>query len=633
MSAGSHWRSCRRCVPTATRQPPGNRVQPVDPEEAATRTPCFRTGWPRHAMVSGPDPSKARPLQLRPPPAPGRGGAAPRAQRGARRRSLAALALGILHAHGHGSMRTASITSSIGRAPRGIGRAAKRPEPGPRARPRGPAARGNDTRAGGCQLQAGPAPLQGESGRKIQALPEPRTSDLPASRWPAPALGRLRAQSPGRLQVGRPFAPRARVGNAAEATNRRRATEGLGADCRPCLRGRLPKPSARGRRGASLPRGSARTGGQGGGGRREEGGEEARRRRDRRECGRSQNCCESIVCGARVPRPREDRSAPRARFPGAGKRHQLISRPHRSSPPSLPSPKHTTPRAAAGSTKAHSDPRPRWQAAPRPHGTLGGLWRSASAAGRVRSSSAAGAEERARQDGKGGKVRGKLGTRESAARPARSLTRRRKTPPWSACCDVGASSKNRDGNFCRRVRPPRGPYSPPQGPSKRGSGVKEQSAGRGRDPGAPTSRTNWVARGEGKARSRRASLDGPAGQTTLWPKPGSRRAGAPPCRSERRRGPAVARAGWGQDAPRTARRAAAGTEDGHCRGRPAARVCRRRGSLQPGRGQNLQPGRSQNLQPGRGESPQPGRTCRDAPRPGRGGSLRLRQDVLRPGRG
>ncbi|CAK0805294.1 unnamed protein product [Prorocentrum cordatum] len=89
MSAGSHWRSCRRCVPTATRQPPGNRVQPVDPEEAATRTPCFRTGWPRHAMVSGPDPSKARPLQLRPPPAPGRGGAAPRAQRGARRRSAA----------------------------------------------------------------------------------------------------------------------------------------------------------------------------------------------------------------------------------------------------------------------------------------------------------------------------------------------------------------------------------------------------------------------------------------------------------------------------------------------------------------------------------------------------------------
>ncbi|CAK0805273.1 unnamed protein product [Prorocentrum cordatum] len=40
-------------------------------------------------MVSGPDPSKARPLQLRPPPAPGRGGAAPRAQRGARRRSAA----------------------------------------------------------------------------------------------------------------------------------------------------------------------------------------------------------------------------------------------------------------------------------------------------------------------------------------------------------------------------------------------------------------------------------------------------------------------------------------------------------------------------------------------------------------
>ncbi|CAK0805253.1 unnamed protein product [Prorocentrum cordatum] len=563
---------------------------------------------------------------------------------------LAALALGILHAHGHGSMRTASITSSIGRAPRGIGRAAKRPEPGPRARPRGPAARGNDTRAGGCQLQAGPAPLQGESGRKIQALPEPRTSDLPASRWPAPALGRLRAQSPGRLQVGRPFAPRARVGNAAEATNRRRATEGdeeeeegpppppppppswaptAGHACEGGCPSRVPEAGA-GRRSPAGARARA--------GREAEGGGntdrvEARRRRDRRECGRSQNCCESIVCGARVPRPREDRSAPRARFPGAGKRHQLISRPHRSSPPSLPSPKHTTPRAAAGSTKAHSDPRPRWQAAPRPHGTLGGLWRSASAAGRVRSSSAAGAEERARQDGKGGKVRGKLGTRESAARPARSLTRRRKTPPWSACCDVGASSKNRDGNFCRRVRPPRGPYSPPQGPSKRGSGVKEQSAGRGRDPGAPTSRTNWVARGEGKARSRRASLDGPAGQTTLWPKPGSRRAGAPPCRSERRRGPAVARAGWGQDAPRTARRAAAGTEDGHCRGRPAARVCRRRGSLQPGRGQNLQPGRSQNLQPGRGESPQPGRTCRDAPRPGRGGSLRLRQDVLRPGRG
>ncbi|CAK0805286.1 unnamed protein product [Prorocentrum cordatum] len=348
---------------------------------------------------------------------------------------LAALALGILHAHGHGSMRTASITSSIGRAPRGIGRAAKRPEPGPRARPRGPAARGNDTRAGGCQLQAGPAPLQGESGRKIQALPEPRTSDLPASRWPAPALGRLRAQSPGRLQVGRPFAPRARVGNAAEATNRRRATEGdeeeeegpppppppppswaptAGHACEGGCPSRVPEAGA-GRRSPAGARARA--------GREAEGGGntdrvEARRRRDRRECGRSQNCCESIVCGARVPRPREDRSAPRARFPGAGKRHQLISRPHRSSPPSLPSPKHTTPRAAAGSTKAHSDPRPRWQAAPRPHGTLGGLWRSASAAGRVRSSSAAGAEERARQDGKGGKRprngQGALGPRRSS---------------------------------------------------------------------------------------------------------------------------------------------------------------------------------------------------------------------------
>ncbi|CAK0805274.1 unnamed protein product [Prorocentrum cordatum] len=599
---------------------------------------------------------------------------------------LAALALGILHAHGHGSMRTASITSSIGRAPRGIGRAAKRPEPGPRARPRGPAARGNDTRAGGCQLQAGPAPLQGESGRKIQALPEPRTSDLPASRWPAPALGRLRAQSPGRLQVGRPFAPRARVGNAAEATNRRRATEGdeeeeegpppppppppswaptAGHACEGGCPSRVPEAGA-GRRSPAGARARA--------GREAEGGGntdrvEARRRRDRRECGRSQNCCESIVCGARVPRPREDRSAPRARFPGAGKRHQLISRcgpppcnnrqkKNSGRPPGAR--RHTPTLALAGKLhRGHTERlavcggrRPQRGASAarvrrvrrRGRGKTGkggsgrGTARELSghaglpAAPEVRLLSSAPAWQ------KGGgrapkRVRGKLGTRESAARPARSLTRRRKTPPWSACCDVGASSKNRDGNFCRRVRPPRGPYSPPQGPSKRGSGVKEQSAGRGRDPGAPTSRTNWVARGEGKARSRRASLDGPAGQTTLWPKPGSRRAGAPPCRSERRRGPAVARAGWGQDAPRTARRAAAGTEDGHCRGRPAARVCRRRGSLQPGRGQNLQPGRSQNLQPGRGESPQPGRTCRDAPRPGRGGSLRLRQDVLRPGRG
>ncbi|CAK0805267.1 unnamed protein product [Prorocentrum cordatum] len=537
---------------------------------------------------------------------------------------LAALALGILHAHGHGSMRTASITSSIGRAPRGIGRAAKRPEPGPRARPRGPAARGNDTRAGGCQLQAGPAPLQGESGRKIQALPEPRTSDLPASRWPAPALGRLRAQSPGRLQVGRPFAPRARVGNAAEATWAPTA----GHACEGGCPSRVPEAGA-GRRSPAGARARAGREAEGGGKRehgQSRGAEKKGQARMRQEPKLLRKYC------VRRPSPSPSRRPQRAA--------RKVSRCREKTPAHLevwaaavqqPSKKKLG--AAAGSTKAHSDPRPRWQAAPRPHGTLGGLWRSASAAGRVRSSSAAGAEERARQDGKGGKVRGKLGTRESAARPARSLTRRRKTPPWSACCDVGASSKNRDGNFCRRVRPPRGPYSPPQGPSKRGSGVKEQSAGRGRDPGAPTSRTNWVARGEGKARSRRASLDGPAGQTTLWPKPGSRRAGAPPCRSERRRGPAVARAGWGQDAPRTARRAAAGTEDGHCRGRPAARVCRRRGSLQPGRGQNLQPGRSQNLQPGRGESPQPGRTCRDAPRPGRGGSLRLRQDVLRPGRG
>ncbi|CAK0805269.1 unnamed protein product [Prorocentrum cordatum] len=740
MSAGSHWRSCRRCVPTATRQPPGNRVQPVDPEEAATRTPCFRTGWPRHAMVSGPDPSKARPLQLRPPPAPGRGGAAPRAQRGARRRSAAtqrssddaceaakrrsgkaakrrsraaaqrrsgeaakrrrrrsgkAAASGDDEATTETAprrsdeaaarqrrrrrpraralaasptercfllggkpwpsrsgvsatdcsmssprLRSASSTptgtgacapppspAASGARPEGLGapRRGQSRAPGPA---RGALRRGETTRGrGGASFRPGLPPYRESLGEKSKPCPnpEPRTCPPPAGphpRWAASeprARGGSRSGDPSRHERG--WATRRRPpGRRLQAMPARAAAQ---AECPRQARGVAPpRERAHGRAGRRREEGRGNTDRV-----------EARRRRDRRECGRSQNCCESIVCGARVPRPREDRSAPRARFPGAGKRHQLISRPHRSSPPSLPSPKHTTPRAAAGSTKAHSDPRPRWQAAPRPHGTLGGLWRSASAAGRVRSSSAAGAEERARQDGKGGKVRGKLGTRESAARPARSLTRRRKTPPWSACCDVGASSKNRDGNFCRRVRPPRGPYSPPQGPSKRGSGVKEQSAGRGRDPGAPTSRTNWVARGEGKARSRRASLDGPAGQTTLWPKPGSRRAGAPPCRSERRRGPAVARAGWGQDAPRTARRAAAGTEDGHCRGRPAARVCRRRGSLQPGRGQNLQPGRSQNLQPGRGESPQPGRTCRDAPRPGRGGSLRLRQDVLRPGRG
>ncbi|CAK0805270.1 unnamed protein product [Prorocentrum cordatum] len=564
---------------------------------------------------------------------------------------LAALALGILHAHGHGSMRTASITSSIGRAPRGIGRAAKRPEPGPRARPRGPAARGNDTRAGGCQLQAGPAPLQGESGRKIQALPEPRTSDLPASRWPAPALGRLRAQSPGRLQVGRPFAPRARVGNAAEATNRRRATEGdeeeeegpppppppppswaptAGHACEGGCPSRVPEAGA-GRRSPAGARARAGREAEGGGNR---GAEKKGQARMRQEPKLLRKYC------VRRPSPSPSRRPQRAA--------RKVSRCREKTPAHLEAAPFITPLSAVPETHDPTSGRREHEGTLRPSPSLASCteatrnaWRSVAVG--VRSGArpqlecggcgGEGEARRERGEAAAERVRGKLGTRESAARPARSLTRRRKTPPWSACCDVGASSKNRDGNFCRRVRPPRGPYSPPQGPSKRGSGVKEQSAGRGRDPGAPTSRTNWVARGEGKARSRRASLDGPAGQTTLWPKPGSRRAGAPPCRSERRRGPAVARAGWGQDAPRTARRAAAGTEDGHCRGRPAARVCRRRGSLQPGRGQNLQPGRSQNLQPGRGESPQPGRTCRDAPRPGRGGSLRLRQDVLRPGRG
>ncbi|CAK0805263.1 unnamed protein product [Prorocentrum cordatum] len=300
MSAGSHWRSCRRCVPTATRQPPGNRVQPVDPEEAATRTPCFRTGWPRHAMVSGPDPSKARPLQLRPPPAPGRGGAAPRAQRGARRRSAATQRSSddACEAAKRRSGKAAKRRSRAA-AQRRSGEAAKRrrrrsgkaaasgddeatTETAPRRsdeaaarqrrrrRPRARALAASPTErcfllggkpwpsrsgvsATDCSMSSprlrsasstptgtgacAPPPSPAASGARPEGLGAPRrgqsrapgpargalrrgetTSDLPASRWPAPALGRLRAQSPGRLQVGRPFAPRARVGNAAEAT-------------------------------------------------------------------------------------------------------------------------------------------------------------------------------------------------------------------------------------------------------------------------------------------------------------------------------------------------------------------------------------------------------------------------------
>ncbi|CAK0805283.1 unnamed protein product [Prorocentrum cordatum] len=455
MSAGSHWRSCRRCVPTATRQPPGNRVQPVDPEEAATRTPCFRTGWPRHAMVSGPDPSKARPLQLRPPPAPGRGGAAPRAQRGARRRSAAtqrssddaceaakrrsgkaakrrsraaaqrrsgeaakrrrrrsgkAAASGDDEATTETAprrsdeaaarqrrrrrpraralaasptercfllggkpwpsrsgvsatdcsmssprLRSASSTptgtgacapppspAASGARPEGLGapRRGQSRAPGPA---RGALRRGETTRGrGGASFRPGLPPYRESLGEKSKPCPnpEPRTCPPPAGphpRWAASeprARGGSRSGDPSRHERGWATRRRPRIGGEPRRGMRRRRK------ARP-----LPLPPRRaGRRLQAMParaaaqaecprqaRGVAppRERAHGRAGRRREEGRGRGGRRDRRECGRSQNCCESIVCGARVPRPREDRSAPRARFPGAGKRHQLISRPHR----------------------------------------------------------------------------------------------------------------------------------------------------------------------------------------------------------------------------------------------------------------------------------------------------------------